>query len=217
MARVEAERYQPFTLLLGSGQQDVGDLGLVSQSAGVWLCPARAAGPLCRWCLWAFPGLSPQMTTSDRVIFHDPFPSSPSALSNTLAATRAFRDGYLESGSVVLDAISLAAGGKNMPGLQDHTAPCSLPARPTGAGIAFARLCQPVLGTALGLLWAWQRPRDVVRWAVVVAGVAGWDGMVLEVCSHLSDAVRPPAQHQRFCDTPPPQPNPKDAVTLMAL
>lgn len=123
---MEAERYQPFTLLLGSGQQD---LGLVSQSAGVWLSPGHAARLLCRWCLWAFPGLSPQMTTSDGAIFHQPFPSSPSALSNSLAATRAFRDGYLASGSVVLDAIGLAAGGKNVPGLQDHTAPCSLTAR----------------------------------------------------------------------------------------
>lgn len=167
---MEAERYQPFTLLLGSGQQD---LGMVSQSAGVWLSPAHAARLLCRWCLWAFAGLSPRMTTSDGAIFHGLFPSSPSALSNSLAATRAFRDGYLASGSVVLDAIGLAAGGKNMPGLQDNTAPCSLTARPTGAGIAF----QPVLGTALGLLWAWQCPGDVVRWVVVVAGVVGWDGL----------------------------------------
>lgn len=190
---MEAERYQPFTLLLGSGQQDLGDLGLILQSAGVWLSPGHAARLLCR-CLWAFAGLSPRMTTSDGAIFHGPFPSSPSALSNSLAATRAFRDGYLASGSVVLDAIGLAAGGKNVPGLQDHTAPCSLTARPTGAGIAF----QPVLGTALGLLWAWQCPRDVVWWWQGL-----WDGMVLEVCSHLSDAVRPPAQHQRFCDCPP--------------
>lgn len=195
---MEAERYQPFTLLLGSGQQD---LGLVSQSAGVWLSPGHAARLLCRWCLWAFAGLSPRMTTSDGAIFRGPFPSSPSALSNSLAATRAFRDGYLASGSVVLDAIGLAAGGKNVPGLQDHTAPCSLTARPTGAGIAFARLCQPVLGTAPALLWAWQCPRDVVRWWWWWQGL--WDGMALEVCSHLSDAVRPPAQHQRFCDCPP--------------
>lgn len=139
-------------------------------------CPLdMLPGSSARWCLWAFAGLSPRMTTSDGAIFHGPFPSSPSALSNCLAATRAFRDGYLASGSVVLDAIGLAAGGKNVPGLQDHTALCSLTARPTGVGIAF----QPVLGTALGLLWAWQCPGDVVRWVVVVAGVVGWDGMGL--------------------------------------